>query len=210
MPGGKKLLNHCIVPPYLLEAIQVNGTPQQREWAADALRLGQAARTARVQAPSGPAAVGSGTARRNIYDAKTTLSLPGTLVRSEGDPPTSDIEVNEAYDGIGATRDFYSEVYSRDSVDGAGLALNGTVHYRSRYDNAQWNGTQMLFGDGDGTIFNRFTIAVDIMGHELTHGVNPLHCRSHVQRSAGCTERVHLGCLRVDGQAISRYATADR
>src|SRR5262249_46427006 len=46
-----------------------------------------------------------------------------------------------------------------------------SVHYRKDYDNAFWNGTQMVFGDGDGDLFNPFTVCVDVIGHELTHGV---------------------------------------
>jgi Zn-dependent metalloprotease len=51
------------------------------------------------------------------------------------------------------------------------LPLNATVHYGDGYSNAFWNGQRMVFGDGDGTLFNRFTIALDIIGHELGHGV---------------------------------------
>ena len=74
-------------------------------------------------------------------------------------------------DGLGATFDLYSVVYGRNSIDDNGMDLVGSVHYGNNYDNAFWNGTQMVFGDGDGTLFNRFTIAIDVMGHELTHGV---------------------------------------
>jgi Zn-dependent metalloprotease len=45
------------------------------------------------------------------------------------------------------------------------------VHYRVAYDNAFWDGSQMVYGDGDGTIFERFTKCIDVIGHELTHGV---------------------------------------
>jgi len=45
------------------------------------------------------------------------------------------------------------------------------VHFGRDYDNAFWDGEQMVFGDGDGVVFNRFTIAVDVIGHELAHGV---------------------------------------
>jgi Zn-dependent metalloprotease len=38
-------------------------------------------------------------------------------------------------------------------------------------DNAFWNGEQMAYGDGDGVLFNRFTLSLDVIGHELTHGV---------------------------------------
>jgi len=92
-------------------------------------------------------------------------------MRTEGSKPSSDVAVNEAYDGTGATFDFYWEVFERDSIDDAGLPLLSTVHYGVDYDNAFWDGSQMIFGAGDGTVFNRFTIAVDVIGHELTHGV---------------------------------------
>src|SRR5262249_52904048 len=65
----------------------------------------------------------------------------------------------------------YWQAFQRNSIDNQGLALNGTVHYGKNYDNAFWDGKRMIFGDGDRVTFNRFTISVDIMGHELTHGV---------------------------------------
>jgi Zn-dependent metalloprotease len=51
------------------------------------------------------------------------------------------------------------------------MPLDGTVHYGSNYDNAFWDGSRMVFGDGDGELFIRFTVAVDVIGHELTHAV---------------------------------------
>jgi Zn-dependent metalloprotease len=51
------------------------------------------------------------------------------------------------------------------------MPLNGTVHFGQDYNNAFWDGQRMVFGDGDGELFNRFTIALDVIGHELTHGV---------------------------------------
>jgi Zn-dependent metalloprotease len=51
------------------------------------------------------------------------------------------------------------------------MTLVSTVHYQKDYDNAFWDGQQMVYGDGDGDLFNRFTVAVDVIGHELTHGV---------------------------------------
>ena len=85
--------------------------------------------------------------------------------------PVKDVAVNEAYDGLGATYDFFSKAYGRDSIDDAGLALDASVHFGKDYDNAFWDGKQMVFGDGDGVYFNRFTVSLDVIGHELTHGV---------------------------------------
>ena len=79
----------------------------------------------------------------------------------------------------------YSQVYDRDSLDGLGLPLAATVHYKKDYDNAFWDGNQMIFGDGDGDLFNRFTISVDVMGHELTHGVTQYESNLVYRRQSG-------------------------
>jgi Zn-dependent metalloprotease len=117
----------------------------------------------------------TGTKRRTIYDARQKPDLPGKLVRSEDDPKSKDQNVNEAFDYSGATYDFYEKVYGRKSIDGKGMRLDSTVHYREdpseAFDNAFWDGTQMIYGDGDGQVFDRFTKCLDVIGHELTHGV---------------------------------------
>jgi Zn-dependent metalloprotease len=79
--------------------------------------------------------------------------------------------VNQAYDGLGRTYGLYWDVYQRDSIDDAGLPLLGEVHFGVDYDNAFWDGERMMFGDGDGRLFTGFTSAIDVIGHELTHGV---------------------------------------
>ena len=81
------------------------------------------------------------------------------------------MEVGEAWDGSGATFDFFEQVFGRNSIDGRGMRIDSTVHYSKRFDNAMWNGSEMVYGDGDGRIFNRFTVAKDVIGHELTHGI---------------------------------------
>jgi Zn-dependent metalloprotease len=112
--------------------------------------------------------------RRTVYDAEHRQSLPGKRVRGEQDGPVQGPgkeEANEAFDGAGAVLDFYYRAYSRNSINNRGMAVNSSVHYGQGYDNAFWNGRQMVYGDGDGHLFNRFTIDLDIIGHELTHGV---------------------------------------
>lgn len=178
---------NCIVPPHMLESIAANGTPAQRDLAVQTLVTSAEMRGRRLALSEYLAAAmrqaAPGGKSRLIYDAKNGVSLPGTLVRQEGDAPTADAAVNEAYDGSGATYDLYKEVYSRDSIDGAGMQLKSTVHYRKGYDNAFWNGEQMVYGDGDedlpeqDRLFNRFTISIDIIGHELTHGVTQFEAK---------------------------------
>jgi Zn-dependent metalloprotease len=160
----------CIVPPYLLESIVRNGTPAQQARASRSLVLDTVHRTRRLT-PSRPAAAPADSPQRTISTADNEESLPGHTVRAEGAPASGDAAVDEAYDGLGSTYDFYLQAYDRRSLDDKGLPLPATVHYGSGYDNAFWNGERMVFGDGDGELFNRFTIAVDVIGHELTHGV---------------------------------------
>jgi Zn-dependent metalloprotease len=112
-----------------------------------------------------------GQPQRTIYTANNRNSVPGSVVLSEGGPPSSDQAVAQAYQYLGDTYNFYWQVFNRDSVDDAGAPLNATVHYEKNYDNAFWNSQQMIFGDGDGQQFTLFTIPVDVTAHELTHGV---------------------------------------
>lgn len=109
---------------------------------------------------------------RTIYDAGGLERAPGrTVVRSEGSKASNDPAANEAYDGAGYTYDLFARIFKRNSIDGRGMGLRGTVHYGRKFMNAFWDGSQMCYGDGDGRIFNRFTIALDVIAHEMTHGV---------------------------------------
>lgn len=169
----------CLLPPYVLREIARNGSPEQREVATRALASDSTFRSLRqVTAPSRTPRMGAsgaldpeGQKRRTIYDVGNTQDLPGRVARAEGQGPTGDAAVDEAYDGLGATYDFFWEVYRRDSIDDNGLPLDGHVHFGVDYTNAFWDGTRMVFGDGDGELFNRFTISLDVIGHELAHGV---------------------------------------
>jgi Zn-dependent metalloprotease len=107
---------------------------------------------------------------RKTYTANNRTTLPGTLVRGEGQTTSSDAIANQAHDNAGFTYDFYANVFGRDSYDGLGTNLISTVHYSRNYVNAFWNGTQMVYGDGDGVQSTALTV-LDIVGHELTHAV---------------------------------------
>jgi Zn-dependent metalloprotease len=161
----------CILPPHLLQSVAINGESHQRNWAFQTLNLSAQIRGRRDAVGNLFFAPSPGVKRRTIYNAKNTQNLPGILVRGEGDPPTTDIAANEAYDATGATYDFFYEVFERNSIDDKGLRLDSTVHFGVEYDNAFWNGDQMVYGDGDGELFQRFTKCVDIIAHELTHGI---------------------------------------
>lgn len=167
------MLRHCIIPPYMLHAILQNGTSKQKALAWATLTDSEQFRGQRrvLTAIATLAALPAGTKRRTIYDARHGYILPGRLVRGEGSPRSRDHEVNDAYDGSGATYDFYLKIFDRNSIDGRGMRLDSTVHYGRNYDNAFWNGQQMVYGDGDNQIFRPFTSALDVIAHELSHGV---------------------------------------
>ena len=170
-----------IVPPYLLEQLAAAGVPTASIVAERTLGLDRGMRAERETTHPGrpsiraepPASIpGEPPApQRVISDAAGTTTLPGTQVRAEGDEPTGDTAADQAYDGLGASWRLLLDAFGRDSLDGAGMPLLATVHDGDQYANAFWDGTRMVFGDGDGEIFAGFTSAVDVIGHELGHGV---------------------------------------
>ena len=108
---------------------------------------------------------------RQVFDAQNGKTLPGVLLRKEGEPPVSDSNANEAYDNAGKCYYYYLNVYGRDSWNNQGSPLNSSVHYQVNYDNAFWNGQQMVYGDGDNIIFSDFTGDLSVICHEISHGV---------------------------------------
>ena len=170
----------CIVPPGLLKRVALEGSASERRNAIQTLAIDSSVRLARAEA-AGRRVPGQRASARCcrpaaprtafIHDQKGATDTVGAVVRAEGQPASKDPAVNEAYDGLGATYKFYWDIFHRDSIDGAGMALHGLVHFGSKYNNAFWDGQEMVFGDGDGVLFTRFTASLDVIGHELTHGV---------------------------------------
>jgi Zn-dependent metalloprotease len=170
---------HCILPPYVLRTIAERSSDTERSHMVETLENDAALRLLRIEKPFRLGMIRSLSFSdqplerkiRMIYSAEGTQMLPGNLVRDEGEPPSHDPAVNEAYDALGHTYDFFWDLFERDSLDGAGCILAATVHFGQHYGNAFWNGGQMIFGDGDDQIFKRFTLALEVIGHELTHGI---------------------------------------
>ncbi len=163
----------CFLPPELLARVVRHADPTAADSALSTLLLDASMRTVRLQTPPARATLlpRSDVLQRSIHTAAGTETQPGTLVRAEGAAATGDPAVDEAYDGLGATWTLLREAYGRSSIDDEGLPLIATVHYGQDYDNAFWDGAQMVFGDGDASLFRRFTVAVDVIGHELAHGM---------------------------------------
>lgn len=108
---------------------------------------------------------------RRGYSANNGSTTPGTLKRSEGQAATGDAHVDMNYDQLGNTYNCYKTLFNRDSYDNAGAQLISTVHYGSNYVNAYWDGTQMVYGDGNGVDSIELGKDLDVTVHELTHAV---------------------------------------
>jgi Zn-dependent metalloprotease len=178
-----------ILPPYILERLARSGDPDIRRRARRALAHAEGYRVARVE-PVLPAPMRARRGkRRAVYDAGGKPQLPGRLVRSESQEPVADVAVNEAYDHSGTTYDFFAKIFGRNSLDGEGMKLVSSVHVGDEegvpLTNAFWNGEQMAYGDGDGRIFRRFTRSLDVVGHELTHGVESFTSNLFYQGQSG-------------------------
>jgi Zn-dependent metalloprotease len=169
----------CIMPPHILTHLARKGNAAERDFALRTLASDSTLRTSRLtfsligglKVPHPAAALAPPQEKRSVYDAANGSILPGRLLRAEGQPPVSDASANQAYDALGDTFNFYLKAFERNSIDNAGMPLNASIHYGVDYDNAFWNGQQMVFGDGDKIIFSGFTGSADVIGHELTHGV---------------------------------------
>ncbi|MGW0754699.1 M4 family metallopeptidase [Streptomyces sp. NPDC002587] len=165
---------NCIIPPYILDKLLESEDREVRQAALDTLLTTARLRGERaVRASLTGAAATAGNGRRTIFDCEQRVSSlsNAVLARPEDGPPSADPAVNQAFDGLGLTRDFYKEVFQRNSIDDRGMRLDGYVHFDMHFNNAFWDGRQMVFGDGDGKEFSTLTGSLDVIAHELTHGV---------------------------------------
>jgi Zn-dependent metalloprotease len=203
---------NCITPPHILKKLIDNSDSRIRDAALRTLLSTSRLRGERaVRGLLAPALATSTHGRRTLFDCANSNSVSSaTVARTEDGPASGDDSVNTAFDGLGSTRDFYKEVFDRDSIDGRGMRLNGYVHFGSAFNNAFWDGSHMVFGDGDGVLFTDFTGSLDVIGHELTHGVTEL--------TAGLTYHNQPGALNesisdVFGSLVKQWArkqTADQ
>ena len=197
----------AIVPPHIFKhmaELSDESWPGLADRALESMALASEMRSERCALVGvSPLTEAHGTGpHRTVFDAKNGFSLPGHVVRREGEDSGGDVTVDEAYDGLGATYTYFKKVHGRDSIDDRGLRLDATVHYRRAFNNAFWNGLQMVFGDGDGQIFGRFTRSLDVIGHELAHGVTQYEAGLIYQDQSGALNE-HMSD--VFGSLVKQY-----
>jgi len=179
--------DHCcfILPPVILARVAEEGSAEDRAAALKTLSASTGLRSRRSVVQRLSQEMGASLTqalapkekgeRRSVYDAKNggDNDLPGDKIRVEGGPESDDTAVNEAYDGAGSTYDFFKSVLGRTSIDDEGMELISSVHFGVDFDNAFWQGSQMVYGDGSGRFLARgsLTSEISVIAHELTHGV---------------------------------------
>lgn len=108
------------------------------------------------------------------YDAEnneySSNQLPGKIITSSNttfhDPAGVDAHAYAA-----KVYDYFYTKFKRKSYDNQGASIISSVHVGERWNNAAWNGKQMLYGDGDDDTFINLAGALDVIGHEITHAV---------------------------------------
>ena len=189
---------HCnIIPADVLDKLSKDKTlsASERQNLADAAALDRQfrkARSAQVKISSLASSMSmaidlAAVPTIPVYDCKNTQSLPGTPVNNPGN--STDITVKGTFTETDGMAKFLSKEFGRNSLDGRGMTMLSSVHFGQNFNNAFWNGTQMTYGDGDGNIFLNFTLANDVIGHELTHGITQFTTQlSYTNQAGGLNE----------------------
>ncbi|MFF7239510.1 M4 family metallopeptidase [Streptomyces collinus] len=77
----------------------------------------------------------------------------------------------DAHYGAAVTWDFYKNTFGRSGIKNNGIGAYSRVHYGNSYVNAFWDDGCfcMTYGDGSGNA--KPLTAIDVAGHEMSHGV---------------------------------------
>ncbi|MGB5820596.1 MAG: M4 family metallopeptidase [Saonia sp.] len=172
-----------IVPPYILEELAKRGNNSCKKTLNDTHRILQKRNTILNNMLLEELTPGNGD--RAIYDSENQYRQRVRLAREEGGAETEDQTVNEAYDTSGFVREYFKTTFDLNSMDGNGMDIISNIHYGTDYNNAFWDGDEMTYGDGDGVEFTNFASAIDVVAHELVHGVTQFLANLEYQSQSG-------------------------
>ena len=152
--------------------------------------------------------------RQETYDAGNKQVQPGTIMTDADDhwnfnlpkllSPSQAPGVDAHYYAK-VVDEFYGATFGRNSLDDNGMTLISTVHFANRYCNAFWNGEQMAYGDGDGKVCISLSGGLDVVGHELTHGVTQFTSNLIYENESGALNESFSDMM---GNSIEFYAGA--
>lgn len=189
---------HCIIPPYMLNKLMESGNKSVADLAIKSNFRTYRFRNDRTFFRSAsahekeildvlPKRKVTLAMKMEVYDCKHTTDLAeaGLIWNSTHNQHITSVAGNNVIKGGKASWDFYSQLFGRNSIDNKGLLIKQYIHYDKGMDNAYWDGRRMVYGDGDGTVFTSFTSDIDIIGHELTHGVTENEANLEYENQAG-------------------------
>lgn len=190
------------IPPYILGNLARAGIEEARYSIQQSrlTRLKRSKKMVDVDIFQGKST--QGTANRRIYDSMGTFDQKVKLVRDEGNPPSADESVNQSYEYTGEILKYFKEVLGRNSMDNQGMDLVVNVHFGEKYTNAFWDGDDISLGDGDGKIFLNFSKSLDVIAHEISHGLTQYTANFKYSGQSGA---LHEHFADVFASAITQY-----
>lgn len=191
------------VPPRVLESLARAGIANARSSVQQSKQSRDKRSTKGIDMALFAGTAATADALRQVYDCNNEWQQRVELIRSEGGPVSDDDSINEVYEYAGIVRKFLKKKLKRNSIDNAGMNLILNVHFGVQYMNAFWDGDEMTFGDGDGKIFTRFSKSLDVVAHELAHGVTQFTADLEYKSQSGALNE-HFSD--VFGTAITQYA----
>lgn len=203
---------HCIMPPYMSDKLgKLSGDKeknagnqfrQKRQMLASITPAKK--RDSMTTAGKKPA----GKIYREVYDAGQMPLALGKLIWKEGQKNIpKDKDARNVISGAGNVWGFYKNIFNRNSINNHDLPLIQTIRYRENpqepFYNAFWDGEQMFYGTGDPKYTNSFTTDLDIIGHELTHGVIDFEAQLAYENQSGALNESYAD---VFGSLVKQWA----
>jgi Zn-dependent metalloprotease len=190
--------SHCIIPPYMLNKLMQSGNKKVADMAIktnfrsnrlrnDRIYFHKASIKEKVFFGLLTEQAAKEAMQMEVFDCKQKTDFSGAtlLWSSENNQKITSVAAKNVIKGGKASWDFYWQLFGRNSIDNRGMLIRQYIHYDIGMDNAYWDGRRMVYGDGDGTVFKSFTSDIDIIGHELTHGVMEYEANLDYENEAG-------------------------
>jgi bacillolysin len=106
-------------------------------------------------------------------DYKNTDDGPAYFITSTNNTWADKRGVSAHYNA-GKTFEYYLQTHGRNSINSRGGNMESFINVTEeskQMDNAYWNGEAMFYGNGTNTVFKDLPKALDVAGHEISHGV---------------------------------------
>jgi Zn-dependent metalloprotease len=186
---------HCILPPYMADKLsELSGDGKEpkadNQFRAKRKLLATIAPAKKQNSMAMAGIKPINKIYREVYDSGEMPLALGKLIYKEGQKTIpKDKDAKNVIEGAGNVWNFYKELFNRNSLDNKGLGLIQTIRFRENQDepfyNAFWDGEQMFYGTGNKKFTNSFTSDLDIIGHELTHGVTDFEAQLEYEFQSG-------------------------